>query len=74
MMACWPHQLYCFCLVSATNLSCKYVLGAERTPLLCQYGVNLKDLSEEINQVIRYTQMALQQRVKHTMHCFLQMH
>ena len=73
-MACWPHHLYCFCLVSTTNLSCKYVLGAERTPLLCQYGVNLKDLSEEINQVIRYTQMALQQRGKHTMHCFLQMH
>ncbi|DBA80770.1 TPA: hypothetical protein ACH3X1_007997 [Trebouxia sp. C0004] len=36
--------------------------AAQRTPLLCQYGVNLKDLSEEINQVIRYTQMALQQR------------
>jgi hypothetical protein len=42
------------------------VLGAERTPLLSQYGVNLKDLSEEINQVITYTQMALQQRGKHS--------
>ncbi|DBA76454.1 TPA: hypothetical protein ACH3X2_008524 [Trebouxia sp. C0005] len=35
---------------------------AECMPLLRQRGDNLKDLSEEINQVIRYTQMALQQR------------
>ena len=74
MMACWPHHLYCFCPVIATNLSCKYVLAAERMPLLRQRGDNLKDLPEEINQVIRYTQMALQQRGRHTTHCFLQMH
>ena len=46
------------------------MLRAERTPLLSQYGVNLKDLSEDIDQVITYTQMALQQRGKHS-HAFL---
>lgn len=35
---------------------------AEHTPLLSQHDVSLKDLSEEISQVITYTRMALQQQ------------
>ncbi len=42
------------------------MLGAERTPSLSPYGVNLKDLLEDINGVIAYTQRALQQRGKHS--------
>jgi len=42
------------------------VLSAERTPLLSQYRVNLKDVLEGINEVITYTQMALQRRGKHS--------
>ena len=52
--------------MSTTNLTSLSVLGAEHTPLLSQHDVSLKDLSEEISQVITYTRMALQQQGKHS--------
>lgn len=61
MMACWPRASPVLLLPSKQQKP-KYVLGSERTPLLS----DLNNLSEDINQVIIYTQMALQQRGKHS--------